>query len=207
MASNSAGVLERMKAAVRRALLGSTVTREVPGVQVDDLLEQCLRKEITNELFDFGRYLLDQSNARDAAIDQKASSMVGYSSAILAFLLMRGLSWADSPIKLAAFILIGALAALACCFAALALRGARNWKELSEATWFPPQPEFIADEDQLKRFYITAMHQVHQENHRIVNRKADQMIVAQLAVAAAGVLLGCALFSEATWALFRNIYY
>ncbi len=191
---------------LRPRLLGVTETKERAVFEVDTLIESCPSGEVTGALFNFGRYLLDQNAARDNSVDQKATSIVAYGSAILAFLTTRESSWSHSPIRLLALLLIAALAISACVFAGLALRGARNWLELGEATWFPDHARFLADEDQLKRYYLTAMHQVFQENHRIVNQKADQMILAQLSVAGAGIFLGCVVLGGAGAALLRHLF-
>jgi len=190
---------------LRSAILGRTVTNERTASEVDSLLDGTLHEGVTKELFDFGRYLLDQNNARDAAIDEKATSIVGYSAAILAFLVTRESSWTHSPAKLVALVVIAALAISASAYAGLALRAARNWNELSEATWFPGDTHFLSDEDQLRRYYLTAMHQVHQENHKLVNQKADQMIWAQISVAAASILLGSILFGSAVSSLVGHL--
>jgi hypothetical protein len=47
------------------------------------------------------------------------------------------------------------------------------------------------------------MHQSLQENHRITNQKAGETVVAQLAVAAAGVCLSFGMVGAAVAALFR----
>ena len=155
-------------------------------------LENISAEDVTKELFDFGQMLLAANDERVGFIDFKATTLVGYSSAILAFLLMRGVGWVHSPFELVAIAIAGVAAGLACFFAGMALRGAQNWSELGEGTWFPRE-QVLAGADQLKRFYISAMHQTLQDNHRIANRKADQMILAQVLVALAGVLLAITL--------------
>jgi hypothetical protein len=188
---------------IRNFVLGSTKTQELPGAEVDELLSEYSSEEVTKELFDFGQILLTADDERVGLIDSKATTLVGYSSAILAFLLIRGASWTHSRFELVAIATVGVIAGFACVFAGLALRGAQNWSQLSEATWFPRE-QVLAGSDPLKRFYITAMHQVLQDNHRIANRKADQMIVAQVLVALAGVLLAITLAAAIATTVIRS---
>ena len=69
---------------------------------------------------------------------------------------------------------------------------------MSEATWFPSDPGVVSEADVLGRWYLRAMHQSLQENHRIANQKAGEMIVAQLCVAGAGICLGLMLMAGPT---------
>ena len=184
--------LAKIKQLIRQLILGSTKTIEMRGADVDDLLQKYSSEEVTNELFEFGRVLLATNDDRVALIDSKATTLVGYSSAILAFLLIRGPSGMHFCVESIAIAVAGIFAGAACVCAGLALRGAQNWSALSEATWLP-QEQIVAGPDPLKRFYIGAMHQVLQDNHRIANRKADQMILAQFCVAVAGMLLAVTL--------------
>lgn len=184
--------LSELRRKLRKSILGATKTQELPGADVDELLAKYSAEDVTKELFTFGQMLLTANDERVGFIDSKATTLVGYSSAILAFLLMRGVSWMHSPLELIAIAIIAVIAGLACFLAGMALRGAQNWSELGEKTWFPRE-QVLAGSDPLKRFYISAMHQVLQDNHRIANRKADQMILAQVLVAFAGVLLAITL--------------
>jgi len=177
---------------LRNSVLGKTKTIEVPGSEVDALLAKYSEESVTKELFDFGKMLLTANEERIGLIDSKATTLVGYSSAILALLLMRGATWTRSWPQLISLVAAAITAGFACLFALMVLHGAQNWSQLSEKTWFP-EDRVLAGSDSLKRFYISAMHQVLQDNHRIANRKADQMITAQILVAAAGILLAITL--------------
>jgi hypothetical protein len=182
--------------------VGNTNTQEALAEDVDELIDRHATTTVTDELFDFGKMLLANNEDRVSAIDTKAMSIVGFSSAILAFLVTRAIDWDTSTVGLLFILAVGTLAALACLSAGLALRGAQNWKALGEATWFPPA-DVLDKPDELKRFYIKAMHQAHQENHRIANRKASQMILGQLFMGVGGILLAVALGARAISALRR----
>ncbi len=193
----------KIRQRTRNFVLGSTITQELPGAEVDELLAKYSSEEVTKELFDFGQMLLAADDERVGLIDSKATTLVGYSSAILAFLLIRGTGWTHSWPELIAIAIVGVIAGLACLSAGIALWGAQNWRQLSEVTWFPRE-QVLAGSDPLKRFYISAMHQVLQDNHRIANRKADQMIIAQVLVALAGVLLAITLTAAIATTVIRS---
>lgn len=189
---------------LRKSILGATETHELPGEEVDQLLDEYSSEDVTKELFAFGQILLASDDERVGLIDSKATTLVGYSSAILAFLLLRGVSWTHSWLELGGIAIAGLLAGCACFSAGLALRGAQNWKQLSETTWFP-RHKVMEGPDPLKKFYISAMHEVLQVNHRIANRKADQMIMAQVLVAWAGVILAITLASVSITAIITSL--
>ncbi len=189
---------------LRNSVLGKTKTIELPGAEVDELLAKYSAEDVTTELFDFGQMLLTANEERVGLIDSKATTLVGYSSAILALLLMRGATWTHSWLELIAIVIVALAAGSACLFSLMALHGAQNWSQLSEGTWFP-RDRVLQGSDSLKRFYISAMHQVLQDNHRIANHKADQMIMAQILVALAGVLLAITLAAAVAMTLVRSI--
>src|SRR5688500_7842171 len=72
------------------ALLGRTQTIELPAAEVDALVDAQRPPETTDRLLDFGRGLLRANDERVAALDSKATMIVGYSTAILAFMVSQG---------------------------------------------------------------------------------------------------------------------
>jgi hypothetical protein len=175
---------------------------------VDDLVDRGISKETAEELFTFGKLLFANNDDRIKTIEAKASSILGYSSAILAFLLTRSADLDRSRPTAICVALIAACAVSACVCGWLALKS-RSWKALGESTWFPPKNfrERLDEPDDLKRWYIKAMHQMYQENHRITDKKARLMIGAQLSIGVAGLLLGVALAFNSIGALFHPIRY
>ena len=80
---------------LKHALLGQTATQERRPDDVDALVASCQSPETTKLLLSFGDKLLKANDDRVAAIDAKATALVGYGTAILAFLVTRDLvcSW------------------------------------------------------------------------------------------------------------------
>ncbi len=176
---------------LKRALFGRTETHELSGDMVDGLvLTGYEAAATTDRLLEFGAGLLKANEERVSAVESKATYLVGYSAAVMAFLVASDVEWESmSPLAVVFLIAAGLFAAFACAFAGMALRAARDWQNMGEATWFPTGKEDIANPDRLGRYYLRAMHQSLQANHRIANQKADEMIASQLLVAASGVCL------------------
>jgi len=182
---------------LRSYLFGSTLARELPDNEVDIVIDNIVSEEVTNELYKFGTMLLSENESRTAAIDSKATTLVGYSGAILAFLILQAPTWTRATSwELAGISLAALAAAVACIFAFSALRGARDWTWFSEKQWFPKNAA-LQGADQLKRHYLKCMHGVKQSNHRITNEKANSLIAAQLLLAAAAIALGLTLTASA----------
>lgn len=185
-------------------LFGSTQTHELPEEEVDDLLTQCTSPEAIDELYKFGRELLAENETRTAALDTKATTVVGFGGAILAFLILQTPQWAASTTwELFGISAAAICAAVACVYSFSALRGARDWAAVSERNWFPKQ-EVLKGPDDLKRAWIRVLHTIRQVNHRITNEKADKVIKAQLLLASAAVILGVTLASGAIRAALVN---
>jgi uncharacterized protein (DUF983 family) len=134
-----------------------------------------------------------KNESRTAAIDSKATTIVGYSGAILAFLILQLPTWTKATAwELIGISLAALAAAVACVYAFSALRGARDWEWFSERQWFPKNAT-LQGAVQLKRHYLKCMHGIKQSNHRITNQKADSLIAAQLLVSLAAIILGLTL--------------
>jgi hypothetical protein len=182
---------------LRTHFLGATKTRELPEDEVDALIDNLPSEQVTDELFKFGEMLLAENEARIGALESKATVVVGYSGAVLAFLVLRAPDWArTSRWELVGLLFAALCAASACTCAFSALIGAKNWDWFSEKQWLAAKPALVSA-DKLKRHYLKAMHGVKQTNHRITNRKADSIIKAQLLLAATAIVLGVTLAAGA----------
>ncbi len=182
---------------LRGYLFGSTVVRELSEQEVDDLIDQYTSEGVTDELYKFGAMLLSENESRAASIDSKATTVVGYSGAILAFLILQAPIWAKATVwELAGISIAAFVAACACVCAFSALRGARDWAWFSEKQWFSKSAA-LKGADPLKRYYLKCMHGIKQANHRIANQKADSLIKAQMLLAVAAIVLGSMLTASA----------
>jgi hypothetical protein len=179
-------------------LFGATEVLEMSNDDVDMVVAGVATEQVTDELYKLGEMLLSEIQERVSGLDSKATTIIGFSGAILAFLIHQSAqSIATSTLELIGTILVALLAGVASTFAFLALKGARNWKWFSERNWFPA-PETKAGTDQLKRYYVRAMHRVEQANNRIANDKADNVVRAQVFLALAAIILALILALGAT---------
>ena len=73
--------------------------KTVDPKEIERLLLANPYQELTEELFSFGQLLLDEIQQRTAQLDTKLISLLGWTAAILAFLLVGDASWLESVYK------------------------------------------------------------------------------------------------------------
>lgn len=181
--------------------LDENVSKSVPSEMVDDFVDHHTSVETADELFNFGKLLCSNHDDRVKTIESKALSIIGYSSAILAFLATRTGDFARSPLVEVCLLIVAVSAASACVISYLAVRTAA-WKSLGEQIWFPDVASVLEKPGDLKRWYIKAMHEMYGENRLIANQKSNQMKAGQWCVAIAGVALAAALFINSIGGIF-----
>lgn len=147
---------------------------------------------ITEELYAFGKMFLSEVESRVKQLEAKATSVLGWSVAILAFLftqLTKGSSIVDTNVSL----LSGTFAALAVERAYLAVRGRSDWLLPSDRDWFGETA--LGSGDELKRFHIRSIHEMKHNQNEIANRKSRHLLRGEkyLVLAAAIFVAGIGL--------------
>ena len=145
-------------------------------------------KDLIDAVYTFGTLMLTEMNGRMSAVDGKATSILGWSSAALAFLLidqpwLQTLSWFE--VLLVVFSVLAA--SNAALMAGLALR-LRKWPWPSERDWF--QHTLFDDPVRLRTFYTATMLKAHRESGLQSVWKAWFLTRAQWSLVAAILLIG-----------------
>ncbi len=167
---------------------------ELPESEAIELLGSYPKEkhEITAELAVFGKMLMDMTNQRAASLDAKATSIVGYSIALLAFLVANAKDWTS---HLSAGEKLLALPASLSIFVAIVAGGwamrAQRWAWFSAKDWI--RREILVDVETQRRYYLSVAQKVHRRNERVNESKACAVVTAQMALACGGVLLALVL--------------
>jgi hypothetical protein len=145
----------------------------------------------TGELYSFGKLLLDEGIQRTGQLESKATIVVGYSGALIAFLLTQpatknSLVWWATIVGAAC-----ALVALALAFWAGRIHRA-YW--LSDRTWLPDRK--IAKAFTLQLHYFEAIFEVTQDLRSLNLRKGNLVFLAQWTLLSAVVAVTVALFAS-----------
>lgn len=149
--------------------------------------------DVTNVLYDFGRALLNENQERTGLLDSKATTVAGFSGAILALLLSDLPTWSK---QMTAWQLLFTWVATICAFLAsafslVAMRG-QHWEWFSDKDWF--REGVLDDADKLKRYHLTVLHEVNSQDDRVNERKGTWLIRSQFFLASGGGALAVALF-------------
>jgi hypothetical protein len=153
--------------------------------EVRELMKSYENAEVTNQLYEFGKTLLDEVQNRSARINSQSVAVLGWSTAILAFL-FAGVGKYSENIGYAA-LCSAVLALLAMIFSINALRTRSDWSWPSDQSWI--HQTALGKEDHLKRYHIRVMHDVRHGRITIVNAKANSVFRAELSLILAAMAL------------------
>jgi hypothetical protein len=166
--------------------------KTVDPKEIEGLLMADQYRDLTEELFSFGQLLLDEIQQRTAQLDTKLISLLGWTAAILAFLLVGDTTWLESAYKtgLATTIMmllatLSSLGAVACSFLGVKTT---VWQFPSERDWF--QTSLFDDPLKMKKYHLMAMLETHQAHSRANERKGERAHQAEWLLAASAVLVG-----------------
>jgi len=147
-------------------------------------------KETTGELYEFGSILLQEGVDRGHWIDSKASTLVGFSGAVVALLLSTMSSW--TPILLTAWpilrvcVFIGLIAVMAASGLAFTAIFSRTFQWIDETKeWFPfasDNQDYLDFPEQLKRFHILTMYNATRDHAQKNAAKMYWVTAAQVAL-------------------------
>jgi hypothetical protein len=163
-------------------------TNNLSKAEVRDLIYSYEKPEVTNQLYDFGKMLLEEVQSRSSRINSQSVSVLGWSTAILAFL-FAGIDRFSGGSRY--FSLCSAVFALAAMrFSVNALRTRPDWSWPSDVSWI--HKTGLLQEDELKRYHIRVIHDVRSGRVAIVNAKARSVLRAEvlLILSAAALVAG-----------------
>ena len=145
----------------------------------------------TGELYSFGKLLLDEGIQRTGQLESKATIVVGYSGALIAFLLTQ-------PATTHFLVWWATIVGAACALVALTLafwagRIHRSYW-LSDNTWLPDRK--IAKAFTLQLNYFEAIFEVNQDLRSLNLRKGNLVFLAQWTLLSAVIAVAVALFAS-----------
>jgi lysylphosphatidylglycerol synthetase-like protein (DUF2156 family) len=146
--------------------------------------------EVIKEIYAFGGFLIAEGIGRTAHLESKATIVVGYSGAILAFLLVRLPASAQSLSNWAA---LPAVLALLLGFATVRIHGTK-W--FGDDIWIPQQLASAHPDEQLRLHYFEAIFEINQEIKSTNQVKGNLLFFAQWLLLIAVLIIGWTLLSE-----------
>jgi hypothetical protein len=173
---------------------------DLSDAEVEDRIYSYEDMGVTDELLAFGQVLVEEVQQRGGQIDSKAAMVLGWSTAVLAFLLDRVRD--VSVVWSLGISLAGGLCALfAAILAYRALRARQGWKYPSDADWF--QKSALVSGDELKRFHIRCWHEIRKSQNALVEQKGKLLLSSQWLLVIAAAFLTAALVAQVLTLLFQ----
>ncbi len=140
--------------------------------EVNDRLMSYTSEATTNELYEFGKVLVDESTERVNRLDAKATTIAGYAGTIIALLLATFNVWKPSLKHWAlGLVFLGALSNLIAATVALHALSPKTYDWFSDDEWF--QKVYLDQPDTLRRYHVLTMHNVvrsHDETNKVKSR-------------------------------------
>lgn len=146
--------------------------------------------QILSALEQFAGPMLDELFGRIATLETKATSVVGWSTALLGFLLF----WSNKPSAQPGLGLVYAatLMAIAAILSGSFAACARRWQWPTIEQWFR-EDEFNSP-TRLRAQHLIALLRAYQSHTVVSKRQGWALLIGQAAVFIAGMLVGAAIF-------------
>jgi hypothetical protein len=174
-------------------------TRDLSNEEVRKLVYSYEDPQVTDELYSFGQMLLTEVQQRAGQIDSKATTILGWATAILAFLFTQ-LDKTGGAVDLGFGSAVAGLTSVAVISSYCALRAREGWRWPSDRDWF--QKAALCKGDELKRFHLRSIHDARRSQRDLTERKARFLIWGQrflmLGSCVLALGLGVKLFSAFT---------
>jgi hypothetical protein len=181
---------------VKTETLSELPRDKIVQVNVDDVIRYLNNnpdQKTIDQLYDFGKLLLDQIRGLKNSYDSKLTSCLGWGTATLAILLAGASNWMGTTGTHLGLARVGMLLAFLSVVASiLGLKSWAGWKWPSEKDWF--QAEFFSHPEKLKQQHLVAMLEAHQSYSRRTQRKGYALVAAEYLLAASALVLGAAVF-------------
>ena len=135
-----------------------------------------------------GQQLVEEVMNRVGQIDIKGISVLGWSGAILTFLLLHAPKMYQD--RFAFVEILGASAmvlAFVAAFSGMWASRVRQWRGVSDETWFP-DPQKIIDAEHLRQHYLAELHESRRAWDVICQRKAAWLRIGQSCLVSAAFM-------------------
>jgi hypothetical protein len=143
--------------------------------------------DTVEEFYRFGQILFSESLQRASEIDRKLTSMLGWSVAALASLLVKYSRTPQLGVTEKALILVAVISAFLAIVLASSAFKTRMWPSPSEQDWF--REDLWNDAKKLRRYHVISLLLTRHEHIKRITRKADILRRVEVLLLAVGVLI------------------
>jgi pimeloyl-ACP methyl ester carboxylesterase len=188
-----------MKAAVKAETRSIFPHDQISLVDPDAVIEYLNGNpspETVDQLYDFGKLLLDQIRALRDSYDSKLTHCLGWSAGLFAVVMVAAKDW----VGVTGVVGITASAGVVFAFGSVimsivGLKSVAGWKWPSERDWFDKQ--FLSWPGRLKQQHLVLMIEAHRSYSERTQRKGYSLMIAEYLLAGAAICLGVAVMAKA----------
>ncbi len=145
--------------------------------------------EVTDEMYEFGKFLLAEITDRFTKLDTKSTNLAAYAIGIITFLGATSANWINRVHKLLGVPLpvwAGTVAFIATGFAVASLF-VRKAEWFSQDEWM--QKECLTSRERLRKYRLLTMWGILEEHQKACENKAQRLLIAQRIFTLAAILL------------------
>jgi hypothetical protein len=144
--------------------------------------------EVTNELYAFGKMMVDEVVDRFKSLDTKATAIAAYSIGLITILVSTRASWRSATHPLVGYApLVSGAIAFASAAVAVSTLWLKGFAGISQDEWV--KAECLDDAEKLRRYHIIVMHGVHESYRKLCKQKAFRVVVAEALLLASAIIL------------------
>lgn len=147
--------------------------------------------EVTDELYDFGKMMIDEAIDRFKSLDAKATAIAAYSIGVITILVSTQTIWTKATSWTLYVPPVSGLIALAAAAFAISSLWLKRFEWFSQDEWI--KADCLNDADRLRRYHVLTMAGVQRSYQRRCRAKASRIAIAQGLLLSSAVVLVLAL--------------
>jgi hypothetical protein len=171
-------------------MAASTTTR-LNDAEVKARLTSYKSSEVTDELYDFGKMMIDEAIDRFKSLDTKATAIAAYSIGLITILASTQSIWTKAHSWVVYIPPASGLIALAAAAFAISALWLKRFEWFSQDEWM--KADCLSDPDRLRRYHVLTMAGVQRSYQRRCRSKASRIAIAEGLLLASAIILVFAL--------------
>lgn len=169
----------------------SDETTRLSDAQVKARLMSYKPSEVTDELYDFGKMMIDEAIDRFKSLDTKATAIAAYSIGLITILVSTQTVWMKAHSWAVYVPPASGLIALAAAAFAISCLWLKPFEWFSQDEWI--KADCLNDPDRLRRYHVLTMAGVQRSYQSRCRSKASRIAIAQGLLLASAIILVFAL--------------
>ena len=165
----------------------SSPNTKLSDAEVKARLASYKSSEVTDELYDFGKMMIDEAIDRFKSLDTKATAIAAYSIGLITILVSTQTVWARAHSWAVYAPPVGGLIALGAASFAISALWLRRFEWFSQDEWM--KADCLSSSERLRRYHVLAMAGAQRSYQTRCRSKASRIAIAQGLLLASAIVL------------------